>query len=88
VNAETLLDFAYICLATGTILYYAFIRHKTMVCEYLVFLLCSLPFFWQVNEILALRYFSGFAGYIFWIPIMRIIWDLVAGFFIFKNIIL
>jgi hypothetical protein len=73
-----------ICLlSTGVILYYIVYRHKTIICEYLVFLLCSLPFFWQVNEILALRSFSGFAGHIFWIPVIRIIWDLIVGVVIF-----
>jgi hypothetical protein len=67
-------------LTLGSILYSIFTRHKTIICEYLVFLLCSLPFFWQVNMILMLRYYSGFAGYIFWIPVVRIIWEMICIF--------
>ena len=73
-------------LGVVVILYNAFFIHKTLVCEYLVYLLCSIPFFWQVNEILMLRSFSGFAGHIFWIPVMRVLWDWMAIFIIFKNV--
>jgi hypothetical protein len=73
-------------LAAGTILYCVFIRKKTIICEYLVFLLCSLPFFWQVNAIWALRYYSGFAGYIFWIPVVRVFWELLGKLLFLKNI--
>jgi len=76
-----------VLLALGTILYSAFIKRKSMICEYLVYLLCSLPLFWQVNEILELRTFSGFAGHIFWIPVMRVFWDLIVRFIFLKNVI-
>jgi hypothetical protein len=71
---------ALVLLATGAILYSVFTRHKAMMCEYLVFLLCSLPFFWQVNIILILRYLNNSSGYIFWIPIVRIIWEMILNF--------
>ena len=74
-------------LATGTILYFAFAKHKSIVCEYLVFLLCSLPFFWQVNEIFTLRIYSGFAGYIFWIPVTRVIGELIMKFIFIKTVV-
>jgi hypothetical protein len=67
-------------LAVGTILYRGFTRHKTMLCEYLIFLLCSLPFFWQVNLMSILRYLSAASGYIFWIPVVRVIWEMIMKF--------
>jgi hypothetical protein len=82
----TLYTLAVCLLSIVTILYCLVTRHKTMVCEYLVLLLCSLPFFWQVNEILTLRSFSGYAGHIFLIPVVRVVWDLIAVFIIFKNV--
>lgn len=42
---------------------------------YLILLLCAVPFFWQVNLSLIYSSFSGFAGHIFWIPVMRIGWN-------------
>ena len=66
---------AIVLLATGSILYSEFVKRKSLISEYLLYLLCSLPFLWQVNETLAIRSFSGFAGYIFWIPVIRVIYD-------------
>ena len=44
---------------------------------YLIMLLCVVPFFWQINAYFFYRSFSGFAGYIFWIPAVRVVWDLI-----------
>jgi hypothetical protein len=73
---------AVVLLATGTILSCIVTRHKAMICEYLVFLLCSLPFFWQVNLILILRYLNNSSGYIFWIPVVRVIYDMIINYFV------
>jgi hypothetical protein len=52
--------------------------------SYPILLLCSIPFFWQVNAIFAYRALSGFAGHIFWIPVVRIFGDLITRFLFFK----
>lgn len=74
-------------LATGTIFYCVWSKRKTLECEYLLFLLCSLPFFWQVCATFGFRSFSGYTGYIFWIPVMRVIWELIVNFIYLKNIV-
>jgi hypothetical protein len=84
----SLYSLAICLLSIGVILYCIIHKYRTIICEYLVFLLCSIPFLCQVNEILALRSFSGFAGHIFWIPVVRVIWDYIAGIIIFKISIL
>ena len=58
-----------------------------MAYQYLLLLLCTVPFFWQVNSIFIFRSFSIYAGYIFWIPAMRVIWDVITGILIFKGTI-
>lgn len=78
---------AIVLLATGAILYSEFVKRKSLISEYLLYLLCSLPFLWQVNETLAIRSFSGFAGYIFWIPLIRVIYDWFVTFFLIRTLI-
>jgi len=73
-----------ICLISiVTIAYFIVKRQKSLMGEYLIYLLCSLPFIWQVIEILFLRYTSGFSGYIFWIPLTRVTAELFLGIVIF-----
>jgi hypothetical protein len=55
-----------------TIAYSVVKRQKSLICEYLIYLLCTLPFIWQVNETLFLRYISQYSGYVFWIPLTRV----------------
>jgi hypothetical protein len=83
----SLYSLAIVLLATGAILYSEFVKRKSMISEYLLYLLCSLPFFWQVNETLALRTFSGFAGHIFWIPVIRVIHDWFVTIILLRNLI-
>jgi len=51
------------------------------IMTYLVLLLCSLPFFWQISIILFYLTFSGFAGHILWIPIARVIWQIILSIY-------
>jgi len=46
------------------------------IATYLILLLCAVPFFWQVNLSLICFSFSAFAGHIFWIPVIRMGWEL------------
>jgi hypothetical protein len=47
------------------------------ISTYLILLLCLVPFFWQVNLTFIYSTFSGFAGHIFWIPIVRVFWGII-----------
>jgi len=51
---------------------------------YLILLLLTVPFFWQVNTILLYFSFSGFAGHIFWIPAVRVFWDIMVNVIIMR----
>jgi hypothetical protein len=55
-------------------LYCIFRNCYKQIMIFLMLILCSVPFFWQVNQIFVSATFSGYAGYIFWIPVMRIFW--------------
>lgn len=77
-----------LCLfSLGTILLCYYLNTAEKIYEYLVILLCSVPFFWQVNAMFISRTFSGFAGYTFWIPIMRVIWELIVKFIVIKMVV-
>lgn len=52
---------------------------------YLILLICTVPFFWQVNSILMFRSFSMYSGHIFWIPVMRVLWDIISLILIFNG---
>ena len=77
-----------LCLITvGAILIYKYLQWGKQVCAYLIFLLCTIPFFWQVNAIMVYRSFSAFSGYTFWIPIIRKIWELIVNFILLKPVV-
>jgi len=50
---------------------------------FLILLLYAIPFFWQVNATFLYSTFSGFAGHIFWIPIVRIFWSTIVQIIFF-----
>ena len=78
-----------ICLITlGTIIICKLINKGVNLSKYLIFLLCSIPFFWQVNATFIFRSFSAFANYTFWIPIVRVIWELIVNFVLIKTVVL
>lgn len=70
-----------VILTIGTIFYKKFRNRGEFLCRYLILLLCSIPFFWQVNTIIYLRSFSNFAGYIFWIPVVHVLWEFLVKFY-------
>ena len=73
-------------LTIGTILVCKYLKKGNSLYEYLIFLLCSVPLFWQVNATFVFRSFSGYAGYTFWIPIIRLIWELIVNLILIKNV--
>ena len=60
-------------------------RGQPMV-HYMILLLCSAPFVWQTSVIFYYRAVSGFSGYTFWIPVIRVIWELIVKLIFFKSI--
>jgi hypothetical protein len=74
-----------VILTLGTILYSSYRNRGEIICQYLILLLCSIPLFWQVTTIFYLRSFSSFAGYTFWIPVVRVLWEFIVNFIILKN---
>lgn len=64
-----------VMITFGTLLYSRYTSSGREVTNYLILLLCTIPFFWQVNETFVIRMTSGFSGYTFWIPIVRIFWE-------------
>lgn len=48
------------------------------IAAYLIILLCLLPFFWQITMVFFLFSYSGFAGHIFWIPLVGVMWTFIA----------
>ena len=74
-------------ITVGAILIYKYLNQGKQICAYLVFLLCTIPFFWQVNAIIVYRSFSAFSGYTFWIPIIRKIWELIVNFIMLKTVL-
>jgi hypothetical protein len=69
----------------AAILYNKYYHHGNLVVQYMILLLCSVPFFWQVNETIVLNILSGFSKYTFWIPIIRVIYESVFTFILFKG---
>jgi hypothetical protein len=61
-------------------LYFLYKKWGKDIIIYMILLLYAVPFFWQVNAILVYFTWSGFAGHIFWIPIIRVLWELIAKF--------
>jgi len=58
------------------IIYHLFISTKnTEVINFLIPVLCALPLIWQIDVSFYIRAFATGAGYTFWIPIMRILFD-------------
>jgi hypothetical protein len=58
-----------------------YLKRGYPIMTYLVLLLCSLPFFWQISIIFFYLTFSGFAGHILWIPIARVIWQIILSIY-------
>jgi hypothetical protein len=68
-------------LLTIVILVYALYRNRgKKIAAYLILLLYAVPFFWQINATFFYYTFSGYAGHIFWIPIMRVGWAVIVHF--------
>ena len=84
----TLYAIALVIITVGVFLTEKKLKIGKLAYQYLLLLLCTVPFFWQVNSILVFRSFSGYPGYIFWIPVMRVLWDVIAGILIFNGNIL
>lgn len=70
---------ALIILTLVVLLYCLYYNRRKDIATYLILLLCTVPFFWQVNTILLYFSFSGFAGHIFWIPVVRVFWDTIVN---------
>jgi len=66
------------------LLFYLYYNRGKDIVTYLILLLCTVPFFWQVNIILLYFSFSGFAGHIFWIPVVRVFWDTIVNFILVR----
>jgi len=68
-----------IVILTSVLLLYDINRNKRSPAgTYLVLLLCSIPFFWQVSITVYFLTFSRYAGYIPWIPVVRVLWQLIV----------
>jgi len=70
-------------ISVPLLLYCAFRNCGKAVCLYLILLLSSVPFFWQVNETFDYFVFSAYPGYIFWIPVVQMFWNSWVLFMIF-----
>lgn len=73
-------------LTAGTILIGKYYNKGSYLCEYLVLLLCLVPFFWQINSTFIFRSFNAYAGYTFWIPVVRVGWELIVNLILLKTI--
>jgi len=80
----TLFIFSLIILTLIVLFYGSYCHWDRQLYSYPILLLCSIPFFWQVNATFVYRAFSGFAGHIFWIPVVRVFWDLIMFYLFLK----
>jgi hypothetical protein len=74
--------FILVILTIGTIIFDRILKFGKLAIQYLILLLCLVPFFWQVTTMIVVRTQSGYAAYTFWIPITRIIWELIISKFL------
>jgi len=45
----------------------------------LIIFICFIPFLWQITTLIVVRAVSGYAGYTFWIPVTRVIWEIIVN---------
>ena len=74
--------FALVMLLLVIILWGLYRNRVLLSIQYLLLLICLVPFLWQVNAIFLFRTYSAYAGYTFWIPIIRLIWEFTVIFMV------
>jgi len=76
INSTISLTILSLCLMTIILILIQLYYRKTIwVVEYLILQLCALPLLWQIGLVLYIRTFASGAGYTFWIPIIRVLYD-------------
>lgn len=68
----------------GTLFWTLYTNRAKTIQNYLIPFLCSLPFFWQIDMVFFIRTFSGGSSYTFWIPLIRIFYDLTVKYILVK----
>jgi len=71
---------AIIILTTIVLIYSLYQNCCKKIVSFMMLLLFAVPFFWQVNIIFLYFSFSGFAGHIFWIPVVHVFWNSIVNF--------